>query len=524
MSQAPRCLGFWRARCAPALRDPSAAVRRGRSGRAAGEPMDGLAFSRGQEARSKSPAPTHELSVHGWTESANRGGLLFGLLFSWPRKRKVTRAPAGARNRFETCAEIHRAIPPIPECKSFDSASLRSGRTERVRRMGRTKQTTNSQHPRVEPTTAPAPHSQCPNTVTVTLRWCGSRRCSHRNNPCQVPSCGLPPCTGTTRLTPVSTARTWAGMSSGPSASCWKIASPSGTARASQRSRSSRTVGSAFSLSSSEQLVCAVNTWAMPSCTPLAATTSATLSVISVKPRPRVCAVKPCCPACSAGTERLMARLSSWIQQSVRPGLAVPAPAHALVQAELGAVPELDRVRLDQVAAPVRRARHVAAFELALVARHALVEALAAGQVLRLQRGPGADLAAARPRAQVRVGFLRLQLARHALHPHLHATAQLLPVEAQRHLRVRRQLAALVAVVVGVEAQAALVHALQQHDARGHAAVGVHRGQVHRGGLGVAGGLRLLQQLPESIENFGAQHDGETFPLNRGARAPSCRG
>ncbi|WP_219918493.1 hypothetical protein, partial [Rhodanobacter sp. PCA2] len=35
---------------------PSAVVSRGRSGRAAGEAMDGLAFSRGQDARSKSPA------------------------------------------------------------------------------------------------------------------------------------------------------------------------------------------------------------------------------------------------------------------------------------------------------------------------------------------------------------------------------------------------------------------------------------------------------------------------------------
>ena len=39
-----------------------AAVRWGRSGRAAGESRDGLAFSRGQDARSKSPATPHALA------------------------------------------------------------------------------------------------------------------------------------------------------------------------------------------------------------------------------------------------------------------------------------------------------------------------------------------------------------------------------------------------------------------------------------------------------------------------------
>ena len=82
---------------------PYAAVRRGRSGRAAGVAMDGNAFSTGQEARPKSPAAPHGLGGQEARRAPHRGGLLFGLLFSWPRKRKVTRAPAGARNRFEIC-------------------------------------------------------------------------------------------------------------------------------------------------------------------------------------------------------------------------------------------------------------------------------------------------------------------------------------------------------------------------------------------------------------------------------------
>ena len=42
---------------------------------------------------SKSPAAPRRLAGHGCPASAKRGGLLFGLLFSWPRKRKVTRPP-----------------------------------------------------------------------------------------------------------------------------------------------------------------------------------------------------------------------------------------------------------------------------------------------------------------------------------------------------------------------------------------------------------------------------------------------
>mgnify|MGYP001156146992 CR=1 FL=1 len=84
---------------------PSATVRRGRQGRIAGVAMEGNAFSRGQDARSKSPAPPHGLAGQDARQASPRGGLLFGLLFSWPRKRKVTRAASAARNRFETCEE-----------------------------------------------------------------------------------------------------------------------------------------------------------------------------------------------------------------------------------------------------------------------------------------------------------------------------------------------------------------------------------------------------------------------------------
>ncbi|MBN8922578.1 MAG: hypothetical protein J0I96_05730 [Rhodanobacter sp.] len=59
------------------FRAPSAAVSRGRSGRAAGEATDGLAFSRGQEsARKARPRLTH---LPGRTPGKRRRGVAFSL-------------------------------------------------------------------------------------------------------------------------------------------------------------------------------------------------------------------------------------------------------------------------------------------------------------------------------------------------------------------------------------------------------------------------------------------------------------
>jgi hypothetical protein len=65
----------------------------GPTGRAAGTDRTSVPFRQYTDVLSKSPAPAHELAAHGWAASAKRGGLLFWLLFSWPRKRKVTRLP-----------------------------------------------------------------------------------------------------------------------------------------------------------------------------------------------------------------------------------------------------------------------------------------------------------------------------------------------------------------------------------------------------------------------------------------------
>jgi hypothetical protein len=72
---------------------------------------------------SKSPGPAHGLAAHGWAASAKRGGLLFWLLFSWPRKRKVTRSPK-AIDRSWLCKQRHRAQGALLQVWVIDRSSL----------------------------------------------------------------------------------------------------------------------------------------------------------------------------------------------------------------------------------------------------------------------------------------------------------------------------------------------------------------------------------------------------------------
>jgi len=65
----------------------------GATGRVAGIGMDADAFSPAHGCAVEKPDPGSRTCRAGCPASAKRGGLLFWLLFSWPRKRKVTRSP-----------------------------------------------------------------------------------------------------------------------------------------------------------------------------------------------------------------------------------------------------------------------------------------------------------------------------------------------------------------------------------------------------------------------------------------------
>jgi len=111
----------------PLFRGPSEAVRRGREGRAAGEAMDGLAFSTGQEARPKSPATPHVLSVHGRTESASAGWPFSLRRASCPPPcgpaAPFAAAPAAVVVTFSLATQRESSSRPVRGTKRFSSSS-----------------------------------------------------------------------------------------------------------------------------------------------------------------------------------------------------------------------------------------------------------------------------------------------------------------------------------------------------------------------------------------------------------------
>ena len=117
----------------PLFRGPSAAVRRGRGGRAAGEPTDGLAFSTGQESDRKARPRLTDLP--GRTPGKRRRGVsfLFGDFLFGQAKRKSL----GPRQRHETALSLaaaarNRSVPCSsgmkPLCRWRKRSSDRWGR------------------------------------------------------------------------------------------------------------------------------------------------------------------------------------------------------------------------------------------------------------------------------------------------------------------------------------------------------------------------------------------------------------
>ena len=146
------------------FRGPSAAVSRGRQGRAAGIAMEGDAFSPGQESRRKARPRLTDFPPKDGRKATPRGGLLFWLLFSWPRKRKGTRAPAGARNRSDASNAI-KSKAPLQPCRAASPANGR-GDSACVSSAQKTRET-------------PPPPSRCPHhprrDASPAAAWADSR-------------------------------------------------------------------------------------------------------------------------------------------------------------------------------------------------------------------------------------------------------------------------------------------------------------------------------------------------------------
>src|SRR5262249_5488064 len=143
---------------------------------------------------------------------------------------------------------------------------------------------------------------------------------------------------------------------------------------------------------------------------------------------------------------------------------------NSIVQAVLATLPELDPFRSYTKSAPERRAVDRTVFESRLDLAHSALKLLPVADLFALWPGAGPYLAAARAGLKLLFGFIRRRFLGRALDSAL--SVKRVPIESQRDLRIAHRLAALAAVVICDEYDAALVAALQEHDARGHAHIG----------------------------------------------------
>src|SRR4051794_3495293 len=187
-----------------------------------------------------------------------------------------------------------------------------------------------------------------------------------------------------------------------------------------------------------------------------------------------------------------------------RPGAALGAPvAQAVVEAALAALPELDRGRLEEVAAPVLGSRDLPAGEAGSDVGDAPLELGPRGDRLALRRGPRGDLAPARAGGEVGVALLGRQAADRA--GRAHRAVLLEPAPRERRPAAAVEVARLRADVAREEAEAALVDPAQQHEAAARPAVLVHRRQRDRVRLVDALGGGVLEPVAELDERVGVE-------------------
>ena len=183
-------------------------------------------------------------------------------------------------------------------------------------------------------------------------------------------------------------------------------------------------------------------------------------------------------------------------------------------------VPEFHHARDHAVADPERRPRHRAHGEFRAVKRDRLLEGEPALERPRLLAGPGADLGGARAAGEIGIGFRGADRLHRPAQPHL--APQRFPVERKARLGVVGEFAPLLAAVVAVEDEAALVEPLEQHHPDIGQPVGIDGRQRHRfgiGGLGLAGILEPGGEQPQRLLGF-----GEITPLTApGVLSARCR-
>src|SRR5580700_495775 len=177
----------------------------------------------------------------------------------------------------------------------------------------------------------------------------------------------------------------------------------------------------------------------------------------------------------------------SWEEALLPPSFAFTGEEHPVVQAKRALLPELDPIRPHPEPGPIVRPRHHRQFGVLLGdARKASFEFAWVGERPRLVRGPGADLAVARPRGEIGVGLVIGDERDDAFDADL--PLQRFPVKAQRCMRVRGQLLGLAALEIGVKYEAPRIRPLQQHRTQRGDAVAGRCGERHCFGQWLASG------------------------------------
>src|SRR6185312_10235988 len=194
------------------------------------------------------------------------------------------------------------------------------------------------------------------------------------------------------------------------------------------------------------------------------------------------------------GTGRLLRRQPLDVPAAV----VLACIAQAIVEAVRATLPELERFRRDAEAAPVRGERNFALAVLGFKLAQAVFEPRTIRDHLTLMRRGGAELAAAC--SAVEVGFRFF--GRGALHGAGDAdlARQQVPVEEERRTRVLGQLVTLLALVVRVEDEAALIEALEQDGPRRGDTVARRGRQCHRVDLAATLRQRLAHPLGKLLE------------------------
>lgn len=180
--------------------------------------------------------------------------------------------------------------------------------------------------------------------------------------------------------------------------------------------------------------------------------------------------------------------------------IALAQVAEAIMEAAGAALPELDFVRDQGVAAPVLGAGDGLVLVLSFDFGGAGLEVGAVWDDLALSGCDGTDLMAARPGGKVAFGFFVRQFPDQASGGDLALAGG--PKETNRGAIVLFQLLAFATLVVGVKVEATIIKAFQEDDAGGRHATVADGGQGHGIGLGELMGKGVVQPIVKQDEGI----------------------